>query len=277
LTASAAGSVSVTATQAGDSTYLPATASVTLTTVDKLRQTIAFAPLGDRVSNAGNFGLNATASSGLPVTFAIVSGPALLAGTTVNLSGAAGLVVIRAFQVGNLIYDAAPDVTRAFTVSAPPPSVYFGTVSTAGATAKSGDVAAVLPPGKKQGTLLVVAPGVGVNTVLDFTLNPDGTFSQTITIAAAPALVQGAGTEHLPAVAAAPMTLTVRGSLANGRLQGVIEPLGLAFNALVQSTAGPSASAVLPFCGRRVGLLPAAPPRLASSSAPPRLLPSEEL
>jgi hypothetical protein len=243
LTASAAGTVTVTATQAGDGTYLPATATVTLTTVEKLRQTIAFAPLGDRVSNAGSFALNASASSGLPVTFAIVSGPALLAGTTVNLSGPAGLVVIRASQVGNLIYGAAPEVTRTFTVSAPVQAVYFGNVSTVGSSAKSGDVAAVIPPGANQGALLFVAPGVGVNTVLDFTVNPDGTFNQTITIAAAPTLVQSAGADRPPAVAAAPMTLTVRGSLVNGRLQGVIEPLGLAFNALVQSTAGPSASA----------------------------------
>ena len=243
LTASGPGTVTITATQAGDSTYLPATAAVTLTTVEKLRQTIAFAPLGDRVSNAGSFTLNATASSGLPVTFAIVSGPALLAGTTVNLSGPAGLVVIRASQVGNLIYGAAPDVTVTLTVSVPVQAIYFGNVSTAGSTAKSGDVAAVLPPNTNEGTLLVVAPGVGVNTVLAFTLNPDGTFSQTITIAAAPTLVAGAGTERLPAVAAAPMTLTIRGTLVNGRLQGVIEPLGLAFSALVQAAAGPSASA----------------------------------
>lgn len=243
LTASGPGTVTVTATQAGDGTYLPATAAVTLTTIEKLRLTIAFAPLGDRVSNAGSFTLNASATSGLPVTFAIVSGPALLAGTTVNLSGPAGLVVIRASQVGNLIYGAAAEVTRTFTVSAPVQAVYFGTVSTAGSSAKSGDVAAVIPPGANQGALLFVAPGVGVNTVLDFTINPDGTFSQTITIAAAPTLVQGASTDRPPAVAAAPMTLTVRGSLVNGRLQGVIEPLGLAFNALVQSTAGPSARA----------------------------------
>ncbi|MCX6942172.1 MAG: Ig-like domain-containing protein [Verrucomicrobia bacterium] len=247
LTFSAAGTVTVTATQAGDGNTLPATATatvtVTVTTGEKQIQTIAFTPLGDRVSTAGSFALNATASSGLPVTFAIVSGPALLAGTTVDLTGAAGLVVIRAAQVGNLIYGAAPDVTRAFTVSAPVQAVYFGNVSAAGSTAKSGDVAAVIPPGAKQGALLFVAPGVGVNTFLDFTLNPDGTFNQTITIAAAPVLAQGASTERLPAVAAAPMTLTVRGSLVNGRLQGVIEPLGLAFSAPVQPTAGPSASA----------------------------------
>ncbi len=240
LTNGVAYTYTVTATNAvGAGTS--STATVTVNLAEKLAQTIAFNPLGDRSSNAGSFLLNVSTSSGLPVTFAIVSGPALLAGTTVNLTGAAGLVVIRAAQPGNLIYGAAPDVTVAFTVSTPVQTVYFGAVSTDASTVKIGDVAAVLPPGKKQGTLLVVAPGVGVNTVLDFTLNADGTFNRTISIAAAPALVQGASTERLPGVAAAPMTLTVRGSLVNGRLQGVIEPLGLVFNALVLPAAGPSA------------------------------------
>ena len=66
---------------------------------------------------------------GETLTFAIVSGPALLAGSTVDLTGATGLVVIRVSQVGNLIYGAAPDVTRTFTVSASVQTVYFGTVS----------------------------------------------------------------------------------------------------------------------------------------------------
>jgi hypothetical protein len=240
LTGGLAYTFTVTATNAAGAGQSSA-ASVSVNVAEKLAQTIAFAQLADRVSDAGSFELNATASSGLPVTFAIVSGPALLAGSTVDLTGATGLVVIRVSQVGNLIYGAAPDVTRTFTVSASVQTVYFGTVSTAGSTVKIGDVAAVLMPGKKQGALLIVAPEVSVNAVLDFTLNPDGTFNETITIAAAPALVQGAGTERLPAVAAAPMTLTVRGSLVNGRLQGVIEPLGLVFNALVLPAAGPSA------------------------------------
>jgi hypothetical protein len=80
---------------------------------------------------------------------------------------------------------------------------------------------------------------VGVNSAFDFTLNPDGTFIITYVVPSE-ALATPSGT---PAIAAAPVTLTIRGSLVNGRLQGVIEPLGLAFSAAVLPVTGPSANA----------------------------------
>jgi hypothetical protein len=46
-----------------------------------------------------------------------------------------------------------------------------------------------------------------------------------------------------PAVAAAPMTVTLRGTLANGRLSGTLEPLGLTFDAPVLPVNGASANA----------------------------------
>ena len=77
LTFSAAGTATVTATQAGDGNTLPATATVTVTAA-KAEQTIAFT-----APPATTFGkpvtLAATASSGLPVTFA-VTGPATISG-----------------------------------------------------------------------------------------------------------------------------------------------------------------------------------------------------
>jgi hypothetical protein len=78
-------------------------------------QTISFAPLADR--NYGNppFGLSATASSGLPVSFSVLAGPASVSGSTVTILGA-GAVTIRASQAGNTQYSAAPNVDRSFTI-----------------------------------------------------------------------------------------------------------------------------------------------------------------
>ena len=175
--------------------------------------------------------------------FTIVNGPALLAESKVDLTGVAGTVQIRAAQAGDAIYNAAPDVTLSFTVTAATTKVYFGTVTTAGSTTKAGDVAASMPPNSNRGSLLVVAPSVGVNSAFDFTLNPDGTFTITYVVPgeAAPA-PKTRGTYAL-AVAAAPVTLTIRGILVNGRLEGVIEPLGLAFSAAVLPVTGASANA----------------------------------
>jgi hypothetical protein len=55
--------------------------------------------------------LNATASSGLPVTFSLVSGSATLVGSTLTIL-AAGVVVIQADQGGNSTCPAAQPVRR---------------------------------------------------------------------------------------------------------------------------------------------------------------------
>ena len=66
------------------------------------------------------FTLNATASSGLPVAFEIVEGPATLDGNTVTLTGQEGVVKIRASQPGDGIdWQAAPSVNRIFEVVNP--------------------------------------------------------------------------------------------------------------------------------------------------------------
>ena len=83
----------------------------------KQDQTISFAALPDTTYGAPDFSVSATASSGLPVTFSIPSGPATLSnGITVSLGGA-GAVTVRASQGGNSQYNAAPDVDRTFNVA----------------------------------------------------------------------------------------------------------------------------------------------------------------
>lgn len=92
--------------------------SAALLIVAKADQAIDFAALGPKLTTDAPFALSATASSGLPVAFAVVSGPATLSGSTLTLTGA-GTVTVRATQAGNADFSAAAPVERSFAVAAP--------------------------------------------------------------------------------------------------------------------------------------------------------------
>lgn len=84
-------------------------------TVTQATQTITFGALANHLSTDPPFTISATASSGLPVSFTVVSGPATITGSTVTLNGS-GNVDLEAFQVGNPDYQAAAGVHQTFTV-----------------------------------------------------------------------------------------------------------------------------------------------------------------
>jgi hypothetical protein len=135
--------VSLTATNASGT----GAASTLVLTIARASQSITFAApanavVGDAVS------LNASASSGLPVTFIVVSGPGTLAGSTVTATGV-GTILVRASQGGNVNFDAAASVERSFAVTAaPPPTIVAPPVT---APASGGSV-----------TLAVNATGTGL-------------------------------------------------------------------------------------------------------------------
>jgi len=90
-------------------------ASATYTIVKK--QTIDFnQPTSPVAYGVKPIALSAKASSGLAVTFSVVSGPAAVSGDKLTITGA-GTVVVAANQAGNANYTAAPQVTRAITVN----------------------------------------------------------------------------------------------------------------------------------------------------------------
>jgi hypothetical protein len=80
------------------------------------KQEIIFAELPMRTVEDDPFDLSAKATSGLPVTFEVVSGPAVLDGRRIKLTGAPGLVIVRASQGGNPAFLPAVQAERAFTV-----------------------------------------------------------------------------------------------------------------------------------------------------------------
>ncbi|QMU31032.1 T9SS type A sorting domain-containing protein [Adhaeribacter radiodurans] len=82
-----------------------------------LNQNITFAPITYKTFGDASFTISATASSGLPVTFSIVSGPATIKGNIVTLTGV-GKVTVKARQAGNDTYKPA-EATQTFLVMEP--------------------------------------------------------------------------------------------------------------------------------------------------------------
>lgn len=83
-------------------------------------QTISFPPPGSFVLRAVGTNLMATASSGLPVRFTVISGPGVLTGARYLQFTALGAIVVQADQDGDANYSAAPPVRQTVPVNAPP-------------------------------------------------------------------------------------------------------------------------------------------------------------
>jgi CotH kinase protein/Chitobiase/beta-hexosaminidase C-terminal domain/HYR domain len=87
----------------------------------RVAQSIEFPSVPSKVLPAAPFAIFATASSGLPVTFAIVSGPATVSGNLVTLTGEPGIVIVEATQAGDERYLPAT-ASGPFIVTKPTPT-----------------------------------------------------------------------------------------------------------------------------------------------------------
>lgn len=86
-------------------------AQFALTVLAKLAQHIVFAPPNEVLFQLAPLGLNATATSGLPVGFVVVEGPATVNGGSLILSDV-GTVIVRAIQAGGTDFTAAEPIER---------------------------------------------------------------------------------------------------------------------------------------------------------------------
>lgn len=116
--------------QFGDGTALTCLSVIQTGLALQLPQTVSFATLPARFVNSAPIALSATASSGFPVDFQIVSGPATLNedGITLTLTGQPGTVVIKASQPGATLEGvpyAAASVQRSFSVTKVPQTISF--------------------------------------------------------------------------------------------------------------------------------------------------------
>ncbi len=144
------GLVWIEASQAGDANYEPASSQsqsllIAPPAILKQSQSINFGTIANRPFGSAPFDLSATASSGLLVSFRLVSGPATLSGRTLTLTGA-GNVTVEALQAGNGSFNAAVPVQRSFNVTKSTQAINFGALGsrtvgesfTLAATASSG-------------------------------------------------------------------------------------------------------------------------------------------
>jgi sugar lactone lactonase YvrE len=214
---------------AGTSSISTAALSISL-----LNQTITFPAIANRASNSGSFNLAATASSGLPVTFNVMSGPATLAGSVVTFTGVSGPVTVRVTQSGNARYLPAPNVDVTFTATAAVNQAIFAAASIPGSTNTAANLAMVNSANGNTSTLLLVSSTYGnLNGAVDFRFNPGGTFTVTFvpstTTSSSVPIGQNIQGESAP--------YTISGSLVDNVLKGTIEPMGLTFNVTVPETA----------------------------------------
>jgi len=137
LTAEATYYFRVRAASSGGTSVNSSTASVMTVASGPADQTIDFPAIFAQLTT-NVVTLAATASSGLPVSFAVGSGLASISGgTTLTFSGAGGVSIV-ASQAGNASWNPAPSVTNTFSVTKAAASVTLSSLAqTYDGTAKS--------------------------------------------------------------------------------------------------------------------------------------------
>ncbi|HMP99492.1 MAG TPA: BspA family leucine-rich repeat surface protein [Cyclobacteriaceae bacterium] len=111
-----AGSTTITANQDGNENYFAAESVQHELLVNKANQTISFETIDTQFLEDGSIALNATATSGLQVSYEILNGPATVSGNIVNFTNP-GPVTVRALQQGNENYMPAQPEDRSFVIT----------------------------------------------------------------------------------------------------------------------------------------------------------------
>ncbi|MGB8262057.1 MAG: Ig-like domain repeat protein [Terracidiphilus sp.] len=123
LTITGAGTIVVTASQAGNANYAAASPVTASIVIAQAAQAISFSPSSPVTFRAAPITLIATGGgSGNPVTFSVVSGPGTVSGSTLTMTGA-GTIVVTANQAGNANYLAASPVTASIVIAQATPTV----------------------------------------------------------------------------------------------------------------------------------------------------------
>ena len=159
LTLTASGTVTVTASQAGDGFYAPAVDVTRSFEVIKGEQVVVFtlaatAKAGETVTLGGS------STSGLPLEYSVFSGPGSIApgSNLLNFTGT-GTVVVSAGQPGNSQYNAAASVQRSIVVSKSAQVITF-TPPTSALRTETLNLVATSSSGLSVNLALVSGPGI---------------------------------------------------------------------------------------------------------------------
>jgi hypothetical protein len=200
---------------------IAAITSFTVTATTPVVPTLSFAPISAQTFGTAPFLVSATSASNGAVTYAVVSGPATISGSTVTLTGT-GTVVLSASQAASGNY-AAATTTISFTVTA---TAGFTLTSTSG-TGSTAGTATVAPGGVATFTLML-APGSGTTYPDALTLTASG-YPPGATVSFSPSATIPAGS------ASSPVTLTIQTSNSQTARNerpfsgGPLAPLALGF------------------------------------------------
>ena len=121
LALTGAGTCTVTAAQAGDTDWQPAPDAVARLEIAPAPQAIELAALGEAVYGDAPLMLDASASSGLPVSFS-AAGPCAISEGSLALTGA-GTCTVTAAQAGDTDWQPAPDAVARLEIAPAPQAI----------------------------------------------------------------------------------------------------------------------------------------------------------
>ena len=205
----------------GDTNLGTARVTITVTPAILTNQTINFPSIAAKTYGDTPFALLATASSGLPVSYSVLSGPATVSSGLLTITGN-GTVAVRASQSGDLTnYSAAANVDQFFTVTR------AALVVTADSAARlygaTNPVLTVSYSGFVNGESAEVLAGVPALTVAASSNTPPGNYA----ITAGPGTLSAANydfTYTAGTLTISPASLTVRAN-AEVRVYGATNPV----------------------------------------------------
>ncbi len=120
----------ITASQAGDNYYYPATNVSQTLTISKANQTITFSALPSKNYGAIDFSPGATASSGLTISYSSSNtSVATIVSSKIHIFGV-GSSNITASQSGNTLYNAATSVVKSLVISKSSQTITFPSIPT---------------------------------------------------------------------------------------------------------------------------------------------------